>query len=189
VRRQRPGQCLQPPVLEPQDAVGDLAEPLVVADDDDGRLFVLCQLPQQPHRLGTVRRIEVRGRLVREDESRVVGDRACDRDPLLLAARQLLDAELLACAETQRLEQHARALVGCAAVRAGKVEGDLDVLAGVQRRHEVEVLEDESEGRRPERREFALVNGCDVDSRDQDLARGGPQQAAEHREQRGLAGS
>ena len=47
-------------------------------------------LTEQIHDLERQIGIEIAGRLVREHELRIVDERARDRDPLLLAARQLL---------------------------------------------------------------------------------------------------
>ncbi len=58
------------------------------------------------HVLGGVR-VEVAGRLVGEDETRLVGQRAGDGGALLLAARQLRRAVIDAVGETQRA-QHLR---------------------------------------------------------------------------------
>ncbi len=47
------------------------------------------QLAQQLHHRLAVGRVEVAGRLVRQEDGRIARDRARDRDALLLAAREL----------------------------------------------------------------------------------------------------
>jgi hypothetical protein len=149
-------QRLEAAVLEPEHPVGDLAQPLVVADDHDGRVVVLGELTKQAHRLGAVVRVEVGGRLVSEDQRRVVGDRARDSHALLLAAGELLDGEVKPFGETHRLEQAARSLTRRLPSLAGDVERHLDVLARRQCRDQVEVLKDEAEGARAEGRQLSL---------------------------------
>ena len=78
---------LERAVLEPQDPVGDVADPLVVADDDDAPALLLRDPAQEPHDLVADLRVEVGGRLVGQDERRVVDQRPGDRHPLLFAAR------------------------------------------------------------------------------------------------------
>jgi len=96
------------------------------------------------------------GRLVGQEQRRPVCDRARDRDPLFLAAGQLVDAELAPRLEPERVEKHRHPLARCAAAHAVEVQGDLHVLAGTQGGQQVEVLEDEAERLRPKRRQLAL---------------------------------
>jgi hypothetical protein len=55
-------------VLEPQDPIGDVADALVVADDDDAPPLLLRDPPEQPRDLVADLRVEVRRRLVGQDE-------------------------------------------------------------------------------------------------------------------------
>src|SRR5690606_6557827 len=59
---------------------------------------------QREHALGGLE-VEIAGRLVREDELRLVRDRPGDRDPLLLAARKLLRKPLAAAGEAEVIEE------------------------------------------------------------------------------------
>ena len=65
-------------------------------------------------------RVELAGRLVGEQQVRAVGQRAGDRDALLLAARQLVRAVASAVGQTDQLEQLRDALVALAAVGRGR---------------------------------------------------------------------
>ena len=77
------------PVIERQRAAADAANQLaVVRRDDDGRA-ARVDLAKQIHDLERQIRIEVAGRLVGEDDRRIVDQRAGDGDALLLAAGEL----------------------------------------------------------------------------------------------------
>jgi hypothetical protein len=63
-----------------------------VRDDQHGHVVGLVQFPQHGQDLLAGGLVEVAGRLVGEHDGRVPGQRPGDRDPLLLAARQLAGA-------------------------------------------------------------------------------------------------
>jgi hypothetical protein len=63
-------------------------EPRVVRHHADGRACAV-QLAEEIHHRFAAARIEVAGRLVREQNQRLAGHRASDRDALLLTAREL----------------------------------------------------------------------------------------------------
>ena len=70
---------------------------------DDGLAVALVQLLEQRHDFARGPAVEVAGRLVGEQQVRLVGERARDRDALLLAARQFARTVLLAPAEAHRV--------------------------------------------------------------------------------------
>src|SRR5512141_3208521 len=91
-----------PSLSSPFDALYDLAVPqvfypvgvlrdvLVVRDHDYRPAFLLMHLAQEVHDSASCLRVEVSGRFVCEDDLWVVAERAGYRDPLLLAARELV---------------------------------------------------------------------------------------------------
>ena len=89
--------------------------------------------------------------LVREQQPRPVGEGAGDRDPLLLAARQLVRAVLRPRLEPDELEQLGDAPVALRGSAADEPQRDLDVLGRGQDRDQAERLEDERDRRRAER--------------------------------------
>ena len=71
--------------------VGQRAHDLeVVADEQIGELVALLQVAQQVDDLGLHAHVERRGRLVEHHETRLQDERARDRDPLALAAREFV---------------------------------------------------------------------------------------------------
>src|SRR3990170_4846636 len=121
------------PVLQPQHPVGDVLQACVVAHDDDAPALLARDAPQQPGDLVPDLRVQVRRRLVGEDDRRVVRESPCDGDALLLAARQLLGEEGEPLAESEVAEEALGALAREPAGNAGEVQRQLHVLAGRQR--------------------------------------------------------
>ena len=69
--------------------VGDRGDLGIVGDEDERRPARAVDLEQQVDDVAAGRAVEVAGRLVGQQDRRVVGERARDRDALLLAAREL----------------------------------------------------------------------------------------------------
>src|SRR6266545_255450 len=181
------GQHPEGPVFQPEDPVGDLLQAGVVADDHHAAAVLGGELAQQPGDLAAVGAVEVGGRLVGQDERRVVGQRPGDRHALLLPAGELLGPEAEAVAQPHPFQQRAGAPVGGRAGDPGEVAGQLDVLGDAERPEEVEVLEDEAEAVGAQGGQPPLGRAGDVDAIDQDRPGGRPQHRAEHQQQGGLA--
>ena len=79
-------------------------EIFVVRRDDERPLLALEPL-QQRAELGAALRIERRRRLVHQQQRRIDGQRARDRDALSLAARQLARQRVGAMLDAERLQQ------------------------------------------------------------------------------------
>ena len=92
-------------VEELDDAVGDVEHHRVVGRDDRGHALGPDDGPDEQHDPLAGLRVELAGRLVREQEPRPVGQRPRDRDPLLLAARQLVRPVARPLGEPDELQQ------------------------------------------------------------------------------------
>jgi hypothetical protein len=93
------------PAGEREDAVGGGQAALeAVLDEDDGRPPLLVEPPQQPDQLVAGDGVELRRRLVEQDERGRPGERGAERDALQLAA-----GELVRRAVEQRRDARARA--------------------------------------------------------------------------------
>ena len=91
--------------VQPHHPVHLGGEALVVGRDQRGAAFAADQAEEfGEHRVGG-RFVEVAGRLVGEHQRRAVGERAGDRDALLLAARQLGRAMVEPLRQAERAEQ------------------------------------------------------------------------------------
>ena len=79
---------LDPPLAHADDAVGHRRRfDLVVGDEDGGHAEAPLQSPDLAAHGEAQRRVEIRQRLVEEQQLRLLDQRAGERDPLLLAAR------------------------------------------------------------------------------------------------------
>ncbi len=98
---------------------------------------------QQVHDVPAVGAVEVARRLVGEQDRRVVGQRARQRDALLLAAGELRRIVMRAAGQADLVEQRAGPRRGVG--RARDLHRHRDVLERRERRNEVEELEDEAD--------------------------------------------
>ena len=73
--------------------------------DDDPRDSTLGRGPQQAHDRLAVDRVERAGRLVREQEPALADDRPRDRDPLALAARELVREAIRALLDVELVQR------------------------------------------------------------------------------------
>ena len=140
---------------------------------------------QQLHDVAPVCRVQVARRFVGEHDRRIVGERAGERDALLLAARQLRGIVMRAAGQSDFLEQRRGALprVG----DAGDFHRHGHVLVRGQRRNEVEELEHEADLLAAQAREAVFVELRDVDLIDQHLAGRRLVEARDEPEQRRFA--
>jgi hypothetical protein len=116
--------------------------------------------------LGRVR-VEVAGRLVREDQVGRVDERAGDCDALLLPTRQLVRAVLGARRQADELERGLRALAAFTGTHPGVQHRQLDVRPRRHARDQVERLEDEADRPVPHDRQRALRQRRDIDAVEQ----------------------
>ena len=117
---------------------------LVVGRDDDGRAGAVDpvdQLHDPDRRLG----VEVAGRLVAEQQRRVVDERARDRDALLLAARQLVGVVVQLGRQADQAQDVRHLAADRLAVLADHLERVRDVRVDRAVRQQLEVLEDDAD--------------------------------------------
>jgi len=131
-------------VSDVEGAIGDVRNPSVVCDNDDGLLEILVQSLEQIEDFLASLRIELSGGLVRKEQGRIVrqGDR--NGDSLLLTAAQLVRPMARTVSEADEVKEFLRPSLPGLAVSGGEAHRQLDVLLGGQRRDEVEELEDEA---------------------------------------------
>jgi acyl-CoA thioesterase-1 len=117
-----------------------------VCDQDDGEPALLPQLLDEADHLVAGGSVQVAGRLVGQQHAWLVGQRPRDRDPLLLAARQLGWDVVGPLPEAHALQKPAGAAPPLRRAHRGGRHCHLHVLAGGQRRDQIELLEDEAQG-------------------------------------------
>ena len=185
MRGRAPEVADDPPVGEKQHAIGDRRGVRVVRDHH-GRLTERVDgLAQQRQDLAARGRVEVAGRLVGEHHARTRHERPRDRDPLLLAARQLRRAVRETITEPDLLDQLGQPLR--VRLAAGELERQRDVLGRREHRQQVEELKDEPDVVTAQLGQLRVVERRDLDAGDRDLARRRPVQPGEDVHQRRLA--
>ena len=146
--RSRGWPCLDDDALvHEHHAVGDLAGEAHLVGDDDHRHAVVGEPAHHVEHLADELRVERRGRLVEEHQLRLHGERARDRDPLLLAARELRRVAVEPCRRGRRARA-ARAPRSRGVAFAIALHADRRLDDVLERRHvreEVEALEDHAD--------------------------------------------
>src|SRR5579862_1933409 len=125
------------------DAVRDVEDAVVVGHEYYGTAVALGERVQPVHDVAPRLPVERGGRLVGQDDARPSAERARNRDPLLLPARELIRELRRMLGEADAGEDLVRARAdraGCLAVLA--LHRHLDVLAGGQRVEQVVMLKD-----------------------------------------------
>jgi hypothetical protein len=123
--------------------------------DHDDRAALVGAGAQQPQDLRARGRVEVPGRLVGEQHRGVVDERACDREALLLPARELVRQRGGDRPQPEGVDQLAAAHGG-RRVRAAHAPGQQHVRFARELGEEVEELEDEADVAPAQRRQRRL---------------------------------
>src|SRR5688500_2108634 len=145
------------------------------------------EIAKQFHDGLTVHRVEVTRRLVGEENERIAGDSARNRDALLLTARELCGIVLHAMRHPDFLERLRHAALAFGRAQAAVCERQLDVLVDCEVADQVERLEDEAD--LPIANPRALGGGelRDRLARERVLTVRGRVEQPEERQERGLA--
>ncbi len=178
----RPADLLDHAVVHHRDLVGDLHRLLLVVGDEDGRdVHLFVEAPQPFAQLRAHARVEGAERLVEQEHLGLDRERAGERHPLPLAARELGRVAVAELLQLHELEQRVDPLadLGLRPLPDRQPEGDV-----VAHGHVLEggvVLEDEADA--------ALLRGelGRVLAGDHDLARVGRLEARDHAQERRLA--
>ena len=118
----------QPALVQEADPVGDLAGEAHLVGGDQHRHALVLERPHRREHLADELGIERRGDLVEQHRPRPRGERARQRDALLLAAGELVGPVVLAPAEAEALELRAGRRLGLGArdaVAAPAAEDDV----------------------------------------------------------------
>ena len=161
----------------------------VVRDHHERRTALPVQLEHQvDHRFASAR-IEAAGRFVGEQQGRLQDEGACQRDPLLFAAAEILRIVREPFAESHPLQQLTCCLDRVPALRhaPAELERQQHVLQRRQVRQQLERLEHESESLRAQRRASVLVERKQVVAEEADRASRGNVEPREQSQQGRLA--
>ena len=157
----------------------------IVGHQDEGRAALLLALEQQLDDLRPCRFVEIAGRLVGNQDGRVGGKRASERNALLLAAGKLGRIMRCAIAQPDGIELACRDIER---VRdAGELQRHRDVLERRHGRNQVKGLKHDSDVTAAESRERVLAQNAEITAIDDDAARIRPLQPGHDHEQRRFA--
>ena len=137
-----PGIVGHHPVEEVDHPVGQARDPGVVGDQQD-RLALGVRAAQQPEHVAGVGAVQVAGRLVGQQQAGLVGQRAGQRDPLLLAAGQPGRRGARLVGMPSSASSSSRRFLACRGVAPASSAGSSTLSATVMLRQQVEELEDE----------------------------------------------
>jgi hypothetical protein len=131
--------------------------------------------------------VEGTGWLVSKDELAITDDGPSNRDPLLLATGYVVGETVNEFGDTRFTEGLAGHGAGLASVRAVEFKRQHDVLDDAERRHQVQLLEDEPDFRATHVGQFANRHGRQVGAVNQYVAGGWRVEPTGQVEQRRLA--
>ena len=178
-----------PAVVEADDPVAVLGDVRLVRDQQHRDAALLIQTLEDVHHLDAGARVQVAGRLVRQEDGGLVDQGAGNRHPLLLAARELVREVIHPVVEPDRVQHLASPRVTRRSVHAGAVEqGELDVVEGGGPRQQVEALEHEADLPVAHLGQLVAREPGDIPAVEQVVAAGRPVEAAEDVHERRLAG-
>src|SRR5258705_2858394 len=162
----------------------------LVRHEDDGDAALDVEALEDAHHLDARLRVEIAGRLVGEQQRRVVHQRPRDGDRLWLAAGELIRMVAKPVAEAYGLQRVGRALPPLRSGHLARVEQrELDVLDRGRAREQVEPLEHEADLRVAHVREVARRERRHVVPVQEVASGGRPIEAAEQVHERRLAGA
>ena len=161
----------------------------VVGHHDDGHPLLPVQLVEQLHDLVAGLFIEVAGRFVGQDESRIVRQRPRDRDALAFAARKLRRPVAEPVTEPDPLGKLERPLAPDPPRHPAVDHRNLDVLLHRKVREQIEALKDEADLPVPDRCLLHIRKLADLDILEEVLSAGRHVEHAENIQQRRLAGA
>ena len=142
------------------------------------RCWIVAQLG--PHVLAQLE-VQGRQRLVEQEHLGLDRQRPGDRDPLLLAARKLVDPPVAVAGQRDQLEHLLDLAVALGPRHAAHVEPEGDVVRHGHQREQGEVLEDQR------RRAAVGADAAQGPAAQPDLAFGGLDEPGDHAQDRGLA--
>ena len=167
-------------------ARGDLG---CVGDHEDRRALGV-ELVDQRHDGVAGGAVEVAGRLVGEHDRRPADQRARDRDALALTARELRSDARRPGRRARRDASASSARARLSPARTPAYSRPSATFSSTRRvLGQEELLEDEADARRTQRRDLAIAQPRDVDAGDRDAAGGGALERADQVQQRRLARS
>src|SRR5712671_6319015 len=176
-------------ILQRHDAVEAACEFEVVGGDQRGETGAANEVEQRIHNALAGRVIEIAGGLIAEQDLGVIGERADDRDALLLASRKARRAVQGTRGEADTVEQPRRFLPCPQARHSGDHLRQHDVFKCREFRQQMMELVDETDFRAPQQGPPLLGEAAAILASDDDPPAIGALEQARHMQQGRLAGA
>jgi hypothetical protein len=128
-----------------EDVIETVKDHLVMGDDDDRGALLNCDPAQQIHHDAGARRVQWRGRLIRQYDARTVGERTGNRHALGFTPGKLLGQRMLAVADLEIVELFDGAGARGGSAHPHEMHRYGDVVAAVKERQKIWVLENEAD--------------------------------------------
>ena len=133
---------LNPAVAHADDSIAGRDVRFVVSHDDDRGLLLGADFPQQAEHVGSRLAVEFAGRLIGENQLRLLEQRSRDGDALLLAAGQVVGSMQKSVGQAKASQQLSSLLTKLIRNASRKIRHE-HVVNGVQIAQQIEALEDE----------------------------------------------
>ncbi len=166
----------------------DRLQQTVIVGGHEHRRSLVVDIAQKAQQLSREIGVEVPGGLVGEDETGLIGQRACDGHPLLFAPRQSLGKGRLTVMQAESLQNVIGPAMGLPGGHAVEAEHEGDVLQNRLSLQELEILENHA-NLAPQCGESSASDRVDPLAGHPDLSGGGFLGSVEEAEQSGLAGA
>ena len=132
-----------------------------VGHQDEGHTGFFCELTKQAEDVGSVSRIKIAGRLIRQQQRRAMSQRPGNRDPLTLTAGQFGRKGLPSMRHSDAFEKTVDPLHPPVDRLSDQLKRQFDVLKCIQRGQEVEELENGANPMTPELRQPVAIKGLE----------------------------
>ena len=159
-----------------------------MGDQDDG-VAGTVQALEDRHDLDAGLRVEIAGRLVREQDGRIVDERPRNRHPLPLSPGELVRPVGHPVVELDQVQRGRRRKFAAGRRHTGVDQGQLHVVKRRRPGQQVEGLKDETDLLVPDERQLVVVHDTDILSVQPIRTAGGRVETADEVHQRRLAGA
>src|SRR5688572_2258626 len=132
-------------VFETDESLGVKCDVGFVSYKDNGNATLPVQFLKHPHDFLSGLAVQSARRFVREDDRRIAGNRACQRDALLLASGKLIGEACLFFTQSHALQRLPRTLAALARGDSRIDHREFDVCQSACPRDQVESLKDEAD--------------------------------------------
>jgi len=174
-------------IFDVDDAVSKIGDATVVGDDGDGAVVFVRELAHEFQHGAAGAGIERGSGLIGEEDFRVSGQRAGQRDTLLLSSAEIGGKGGGFVVKLHLFEQVERLAASDRAANSFQLQCDFDIFNRGKRGKEIEGLKDEPNVIEADAGQFALAETGDLFACDLNAAGSGTQDAAHDRQKRGLA--